>query len=122
MLHKVILILFVLITHQAIAADKVTMVCDWVLFFPEQDAFIFDITNEKVLWVEEDLVLKLVVKEGVLEFSGVPKSRVQIDKSKYKTHIPIQFILNRVTGVLKVKKEYGDVNVFSKCTLKKRIL
>lgn len=122
MLHKVILVLFILITQQARAADKVAMVCDWVLFFPERDAFIFDIDNEKVLWVEEDLVLKLVVREGALEFSGVPKSRVQIDKSKYKTHMPIKFILNRITGVLKVKKEYGDANAFSKCSLKKRIL
>jgi hypothetical protein len=122
MLRKAMLIMFVLLTHQVRAADKVTMVCDWVLFFPEQDAFIFDIANKTVSWVEEDLVLKLTVKEGLLEFSGVPKSRVQVDKNKYKTHIPIQFTLNRITGVLKVKKEYGDGNPFAKCRLKERIL
>ena len=125
MLRIAIFIIVFLISNQVKAVEKVTMVCDWVLFLyssPEQDTFIFDIYNESVLWVDEDVVLKLTVKEGLLEFRGVPKSRVQIDKDKYKTHIPVQFVLNRITGNLKVKKEYGDASPFAKCAVKKHLL
>lgn len=125
MLRYVILFIVFIISYQVKAEDKVSMVCEWNLFsasFPEHDTFIFDIENETVLWVDEEIILKLIVTEGLLKFKGIPSSRVRIDKNKYKTHIPIQFALNRITGGLKVTNEYGKANPFAKCLVKPHLL
>jgi hypothetical protein len=125
MLRITLMIILMSVAPQ-VFSTPVPMVCTWSLWFddlPENDTFIFDLETEKIYWVNEEKEIELdKINEGLIKWKGIPSSRVNIDKSKYKTHIPIKFTLNRITGELKVENEYTKSNINSKCVLKTPIL
>jgi hypothetical protein len=109
-----------------LSAETTSMVCKWKLWFDnsyEQDTFIFNIDKKTVYWVNEEQEISLdSLTEGLIQFEGIPASRVRIDKTKFKTHIPIKFSLNRITGELKVDSQYAKANYDSKCEIREPLL
>ena len=96
--------------------DEVSMVCTWVLYETQRESFVFDLAGGEVYWVEENVRLPIgEVNEGRIVFRGIKSElNVGVPKSKFggipldnqntiEKDVPLEFIIDRVTGRLVVK-------------------
>lgn len=116
-MKKLLLALFVSLTPtMAMGQTKVFLGCQWTVFDHMEEAFVVDLAEKSVLWVDEEIELKIdVVSDGFITFQG-EKRYVQTGKG-WIENVPLSFKIDRVMGRFYVQSDKVKIDRIGKCEI-----
>lgn len=79
-------------------AKVVGLVCTWSAYSVNKESILIDMANKAAYWINENQNLKIVqFNAGRVVLQGV-RNRLQVSQSRMEKKVPMQMIINRISG------------------------
>ncbi len=102
--------------------EPVAMQCVWVLYGTQSESFLIDTAKHEVYWVNEDQHLPVTrLDAGVVSFSG-RRAQLKLREGEVLTDVPLTFVINRVSGELRVEGVPVPDGYDNRCEVVDRVL
>ena len=100
----------------------VAMQCVWVPYGSQIETFLLDTAKREVYWVNEDQRLPVTrLDAGVVSFSG-KRAQLKLGEGEVLTDVPLTFVINRVSGELRVEGVPVPDGYDNRCEVVDRVL
>lgn len=100
--------------------SDITATCTWTVYDHNIETFVINLSDEKVLWVEEEKsILIQEITSGYIKFSGI-KSVMEGNGGTMVRNVNVTFKINRINGKFDSWSSQVKTDRVGNCILNKR--